>query len=418
MISEMLQSTLFPKTKKEAPKDAQSINHRLLVRGGLIDQLMAGSWTLLPLGWRVVSKINQIIREEMNAIGAQELLMPLLHPKAIWNETGRWDVAHEIMYKLKDVREREFVLSFTHEEIVMDLLRKHISSYQDLPIAVYHFSTKFRNELRARSGILRGREFLMKDLYSAHTDEKDLQHYYEMVKEAYGKIFTRLGFTTKIIEAAGGVFTQQHTHEFQVITPGGEDTIYYCDRCTWGQNKEIYSGKAGDRCPQCKTGSVISAKAIEVGNIFPLGTRYAEKMGVNFTDSRGIKHPVWFGSYGIGPTRVLGALVEVSKDDGGIIWSPQVAPFEVHLVELKTKDAGLKTEEIYGRLQDDGIDVLLDDRDVSAGEKFADADLIGIPVRLVVSQKTGDRVEWKRRDSEKAELLSYADVIDRLKKLT
>jgi len=327
-------------------------------------------------------------------------------------------VAHEIMYKLKDVREREFVLSFTHEEIVMDLLRKHILSYQDLPIAVYHFSTKFRNELRARSGILRGREFLMKDLYSAHTDEQDLQHYYEMVKEAYGKIFTRLGFTIKIIEAAGGVFTQQRTHEFQVITPGGEDTIYYCDRCTWGKNREIYSGKAGDRCPQCKTGSVISAKAIEVGNIFPLGTRYAEKMGVNFTDSKGKKHPVWFGSYGIGPTRVLGALVEVSHDDRGIIWYPQVAPFEVHLVELKTKDVRLKTEEIYRRLQDEGIDVLLDDRDVSAGEKFADADLIGIPVRLVVSQKTGDRVEWKRRDSEKAELLSYADVIDRLKKLT
>ena len=418
MISGMLQSSLFPKTKKESPKDAQSINHRLLVRGGFIDQLMAGSWTLLPLGWRVVSKINQIIREEMNAIGAQEMLMPLLHPKAIWNETGRWDVAHEIMYKLKDVGEREYVLSFTHEEIVMDLLRKHISSYQDLPIAVYHFSTKFRNEPRARSGILRGREFLMKDLYSAHFDEKDLLHYYEIVKEAYGKIFTRLGFTVKITEAAGGVFTDSNTHEFQVITPGGEDTIYYCERCAWGQNKEIYAGKAGDRCPQCKKGTVIAAKAIEVGNIFPLGTRYAEKMGVNFTDSAGKKHPVWFGSYGIGPTRVLGALVEVSHDSRGIVWYPQVAPFAVHLVELKTKDAGLKTEEIYRRLQDEGIEVLWDDRDASAGEKFADADLIGIPVRLIVSQKTGDRVEWKRRDSEKTELLALSQVIDRLKKLT
>ena len=180
----MLQSKLFPKTRKEAPKDAESINHKFLVRGGFIDQLMAGSWTLLPLGWRVVTKINQIIREEMNAVGGQEMLMPLLHPKEIWSETGRWDKADEIMYKLKDSRGKEYVLSFTHEEIVMDLLRKNIKSYADLPVAVYHFSTKFRHELRAKSGILRGREFMMKDLYSAHTTEKDLMDYYEKVKGA------------------------------------------------------------------------------------------------------------------------------------------------------------------------------------------------------------------------------------------
>src|SRR3990170_1992596 len=210
----MRQSQLFPKTKKDAPKEAVSVNHKLLVRAGLIDQLMAGSWTLLPLAWRVVSKINNIIREEMNAIGCQEVLMPLLHPKSIWNETGRWDKADAIMYKLTDSRGKDFALSFTHEEIFLDLVRKYLSSYHDLPIALYHFSTKFRNEARARSGILRGREFMMKDLYSMHATEEDFWKYYEEVKKAYLKIFTRIGFSVKVVDAAGGVFTDNSTHEF------------------------------------------------------------------------------------------------------------------------------------------------------------------------------------------------------------
>lgn len=406
----MLQSELFPKTKKEAPKEAESINHKLLVRAGFIDQLMAGSWTLLPLGFRVVNKINQIIREEMNAIGAQEMLMPLLHPKDIWNETGRWDKAKEVMYQFKDNRGREYALAFTHEEIVMNLLRKHIISYTDLPLAVYHFSTKFRNEARARSGLLRGREFLMKDLYSAHTNEKDFWNYYEKVKDAYSKIFTRLGFTFRVIETGGGVFTDNNTHEFQVLADGGEDTIFYCDKCDWGQNKEIFEGKVGEKCPKCKKGKIVEAKAIEVGNIFPLGTWFAERMRVYYTDKAGMKKPVWFGSYGIGSTRVLGALVEVSHDEKGIIWYPQVSPFDVHLIELPGGDA----KEIYEKLTDSGVEVLWDDREAGAGEKFADADLIGIPVRLVVSDKSGDKVEWKRRESEKIELLSLGEVVKRL----
>jgi prolyl-tRNA synthetase len=409
----MRQSVLFPRTRKEAPKEAESVNHKLLVRAGFIDQLMAGSWTLLPLGWRVVTKINQIIREEMNAIGGQEMLMPLLHPRSIWNETGRWDKANEIMYKLTDSRGRENVLSFTHEEIVMDLLRKNIKSYADLPVYVYHFSTKFRNELRARSGILRGREFMMKDLYSAHTTEADLMDYYEKVKGAYRKIFDRLGFKYRVTEASGGVFTDRHTHEFQVLAEGGEDTIYFCDKCSWGVNQEIFTGKVGEICPVCKKGKVISAKSIEVGNIFPLGTWYAERMRVYYTDREGKKKPVWFGSYGIGPTRVMGTLVEVSHDDKGVIWFPQVAPFDVHILRLgKDKE----TEKIYKALIDVGIDVLYDDRDAQAGEKFGDCDLIGIPVRLVVSEKTGDKIEWKERASDKAELLSLDEVIKKLKK--
>lgn len=412
----MLQSKIFPKTKKEAPKDAVSINHKLLVRSGFIDQLMAGSWTLLPLGWRVITKINQIIREEMNAIGGQEMLMPLLHPKSIWNETGRWDKADEIMYKLKDARKHEYVLSFTHEEIVMDLLRKNIRSYTDLPVAVYHFSTKFRNELRAKSGILRGREFMMKDLYSAHTGEEDLLDYYEKVKDAYKKIFKRIGFDFRVTEASGGVFTDRSTHEFQVLAEGGEDTIYFCDDCGWGVNIEIFNGKKDDACPGCKNGKVRESKSIEVGNIFPLGTWYAERMRMYYTDREGKKKPVWFGSYGIGPTRTMGAWVEVSHDEKGIIWNKALSPFDVHLIELKTQNSKPKTEEIYHKLSDKGIDVLLDDRDVSAGEKFADSDLIGIPIRLVVSERTGDNLEYKLRTETDTELLNIDALFNKLEK--
>ena len=408
----MKQSLLFPKTRKEAPKEAESVNHKFLVRGGFIDQLMAGSYTLLPLGWRVVGKINDIIREEMDAIGAQEMLMPLLHPKTVWNETGRWDKAGDIMYKLKDPREREYALSFTHEEIVMDLVRKNVRSYTDLPLYIYHFSTKFRNELRAKSGILRGREFMMKDLYSMHISEDDLMDYYGKVKSAYSKIFKRLGFDFRVVEASGGVFTDRNTHEFQALSDAGEDTIYTCEGCGWGENEEIYKPNKEGTCPKCKKHKVRKDKAIEVGNIFPLGVWYSERMKVYYSDKNGMKKPVWFGSYGIGSTRVLGTLVETSHDEKGIIWHPQVSPFDVHLIELP----GAKgVREVYDRLVKEGLDVLWDDRDVSAGEKFADADLLGIPQRLVVSKATGDKVEIKKRKEDKSLTLSLNEAVKLLK---
>jgi len=407
----MLQSQLFPKTLREAPKEAESVNHKLLVRGGFIDQLMAGSWTLLPLGYKVVSKIIQVVREEMNAVGGQEMLMPLLHPRNIWDETGRWEKAKEVMYQFADTRGKEYALSMTHEEVVMDLLRKNIKSYADLPVALYHFSTKFRNEPRARSGILRGREFLMKDLYSAHTTEADMLSYYEKVKSAYSKIFKRLGFDFRVIETGGGVFTDSNTHEFQVMAGGGEDTIFYCDSCDWGENKEIFKGQEGEICPSCKKGKVVKSSAIEVGNIFPLGTWYAERMRVYYADAKGMKKPVWFASYGIGPTRTMGAWVEVSHDDKGIIWNKAMAPFDVHLIELP---GAKNTKKIYEDLKAEGVDVLWDDRKTGAGEKFADADLIGIPVRIVISDKTGDKIEFKRRDSDKTEMLSFEELVKRL----
>lgn len=405
----MKYSQLFPKTLREAPKDAVTANHKYLVQGGFVDQLMAGSWTMLPLGQRVTSKIMQIIREEMDALGAQEMLMPLLHPKDIWNETGRWDSASDVMYQLKDNREKDFALSFTHEEIVMDVVRKHLTSYKELPLALYHFSTKFRQELRATSGVLRAREFVMKDMYSFHESEENLGKFYESVKPAYLRAFERMGLSAKVTRASGGVFTENFSHEFQVITPVGEDVIYYCDNCEYAVNKEVFSGNEGEICPECRQGQIKSASSVEVGNIFPFGSgKYAEKMGVTFTDRDGNKKLVHFGSYGIGIARAMGVVVETSHDDRGIIWPKSVAPFDVHLVGLK--DAS----QIYEKLIASGLDVLYDDTNRAAGQMFADADLIGIPVRLVVSDKTGDKIEFKMRNSKETELLEMGEVIKRL----
>lgn len=415
----MKYSTVFPKSTKREFKEDLSINAKLLTKAGYIDQLMAGSYTLLPLGFKVVEKIKNIIREELNETGAQEMLMPLLHPREIWDQTGRWsdpDVK-QIMYQFKDIHEKEFGLSFTHEEIVMHILGKFVQSYKDLPVKVYHFSTKFRNEPRAKSGILRGREFMMKDLYSAHVSEEDMHKYYDLVKSVYPKIFQRVGLDVKVVEASGGVFTDKNSHEFQVLSDVGEDTIFYCDckdnkcDCNFAQNDEIFKGKEGDKCPECNDCLIKSSRAIEVGNIFPLGTRYSEKMNVLYADQSGAKKPIWFASYGIGPTRVMGTLVEVYHDDKGIIWPTAVAPFQVYLVSIGKNE---EAEKIEKSLEEARIDVLLDDRDVSAGEKFANADLLGFPYRLVVSEKTGEKVEFKKRSEEKTELLSLEELASRI----
>lgn len=412
----MKYSNLFPKTLKQAPTGAESINHQFLVRAGFIDQLMAGSWTLLPLGLRVVQKINDIIRDELNKTGALEMQMPLLHPKDVWARSGRWDDpgVKEIMYQFKDIHDREFGLSFTHEEIVMDVLGKYNLSYKDFPVKLYQFSTKFRNELRAKSGILRGREFLMKDLYSAHISEEDMLKYYEIVKEAYGKIFKRIGFEIMIVEASGGVFTEKRTHEFQVANPAGEDLIYICSECEYAQNKEIYEGE--HKCIKCG-GEIREEKSVEVGNIFPLGTKYSDKMKVYFKDEKGEDQLIWFASYGIGPTRVMGTLVEVFHDDRGIIWPEAVAPFKVHLIglDLENSEVKAKVEAVYNQLLASGIEVLYDDRDARAGEKFADADLIGIPYRVVVSKKTGDKLEVKKRNEKETEFISLQDLLNKVK---
>lgn len=412
----MKYSQHFPKTLKQAPSGAESINHQLLVRGGFIDQLFAGSWTLLPLGIRVVTKINQIIREELNKTGAQEMQMPLLHPREIWDQTGRWSNSdvQQIMYQFKDIHGREFGLSFTHEEIVMNLLGKFVKSYKDLPLKLYQFSIKFRNELRAKSGILRGREFLMKDLYSAHISEEDMYTYYEEVKKVYLKIFQRMGLETKIVEASGGVFTDKNSHEFQVLSEVGEDTIFHCNSCDFAENKEIYQGKLEDKCPRCGE-RIQEARSIEVGNIFPLGIKYSKDMKVFYADEKGQEQPIWFASYGIGPTRVLGTLVEIFHDEKGIIWPESVSPYQVHLVGLDMEDEKVKSEaeKTYKLLQAEGIEVLFDDRvGVSAGEKFADCDLIGISYRVVISKKTVDKLEVKKRNEKSTQFLSFKQLLE------
>lgn len=410
----MLYSKLFPKTLKEAPKDEVAINAKYLLRGGFIDKLMAGSYTLLPLGRRVEQKIEQVIREEMNKTGAQEILMPLLHPKEIWNETGRWEKADEVMYKLKK-SEKEFALSFTHEEILLDVARKHLSTYRDLPILLYHFSTKFRSELRAKSGILRGREFLMKDLYSLHATEEGLNKYYEEIKEVYLKIFKRFGLDAIVTEAAGGVFTDSITHEFQVISEAGEDEIIYCPGGDFSENTEIAKVAAGRQC-DLGHGPLEKVKAIEVGNIFRYGTDYSQKMNVSFTDNAGQKQFAWFGAYGIGITRLIGVLVEIFHDERGIIWPKEVAPYDVHVIHVEDPTTEAWAKEVHDKLEEKGIDVLWDDRkNASAGAKFADADLIGIPVRLVVSARVGEgKVEWKNRNEENSEVISLEECLKRL----
>jgi len=407
----MRYSKLFPKTLKEAPRDEVAVNAKYLLRGGFIDKLMAGSYSLLPLGRRVEQKIEQIVREEMNKTGAQEILMPLLHPKEIWNETGRWDKAHEVMYKLKK-SEKEFALSFTHEEILLDVARKHLSTYRDLPILLYHFSTKFRSELRAKSGILRGREFLMKDLYSLHATEEGMNKYYEEVKGVYLKIFKRLGLDAIVTEAAGGVFTDSVTHEFQVISEAGEDEIIYCPGGDFSQNTEIAKVKEGKEC-DLGHGPLKKAKAIEVGNIFRYGTDYSQKMNVSFTDSSGKKQFAWFGAYGIGITRMIGVLVEMFHDDKGIIWPKEVSPFDIHMVHIEDAESEPWAKEVYEKLTEAGIEVLWDDREAAtAGQKFADADLIGIPVRLVVSKKVGKgKVEIKKRNETESKIMGVKDVL-------
>ncbi len=415
-------SQLFLKTLKEAPKDEVSINAQLLTKAGFIQKLSAGVYSFLPLGYRVLRKIENIIREEMNAINGQELLMPALQTKEIWEESGRWQIA-DYLYKLKDRQEKEYALGATHEEIVVDIAKKYINSYRDLPLYLYQIQTKFRDELRAKSGLLRTKEFSMKDLYSFHADEDDFKKYYEKAKKSYLKIFRRCGFDEVIIsEASGGTFTKEYSHEFQVPTPAGEDMVIYCPRGDYGQNKEIAQMKKGDKCQAC--GAVLEdAKTIEVGNIFPLGIRFSGPMSLNFVDRDGVKKPVVMGCYGIGPSRAMGALVEVYHDDKGIIWPESVAPYRVIIIEIEPKTVGAgkiqeTAERIYQDLQAKGVEVLYDDRkDITAGEKFAEADLLGIPWRIVVSEKTigQGKVELKKRDSDKAELLEEKELIKKLK---
>ena len=414
----MLQSKLLPKTRKEAPKDEVSLNARLLIRAGFIDKLMAGVYTILPLGLRVMKKIENIIRNEMEAAGGQELLMPALQPKENWQKTGRWETLDSLFRFTSHYSKIDFALGPTHEEIISPLVKKFNLSYKDLPVSLFQFQTKFRDEKRAKSGILRGREFLMKDLYSFHNGEKDADDYYEKMKGHYENIFNRCGIGEKtyLTFASGGSFSK-YSHEYQTTTSAGEDTIYICDKCEVAINKEI-AGEA-PTCPQCGNKDLKENKSIEVGNIFSLKTKFSEPFDLKFTDENGQEKLMLMGCYGIGVGRLMGTAVEASNDENGIIWPEAIAPYKVHLIDLKGKES--KSSQLAGSLYDkmtkNGIEVLFDDRDdLRAGEKFADADLIGIPYRIIVSEKTAenDSAEIKKRSEAKSEILPIGEIMKKI----
>lgn len=404
-------SKLAFQVTKNPPANADTVNHKLLVQAGYVRQLMAGVYTYTPLGLKVLRKIENIVREEMNAVGGQEILMPALHPKANWLATDGWNKI-DVLFKLKSRTGKDYALGQSHEEIVTPLAKELINSYKDLPLALYQIQWKYRDELRSKSGILRGREFLMKDMYSFHEDQTDFEKFYQEVKKAYLKIFKRLGLTAKVTEASGGNFTEKISYEFMVLTDAGEDDIFYCEACDYCINKEIAKVQAGDACPKCEAALKL-ARASEVGNVFDLGQKFAKDFELSFTNQDGEKKYPVMGCYGIGISRSMGVIVEKYNDEKGIIWPQSIAPFQVEVIALNGAED--YANKVYENLVNSDIDVLLNDRSESAGSKFAASDLLGIPIRLVISPRNGEQIEWKKRGNEKSELLDLNIVLDRLK---
>jgi len=415
----MLQSKLFSKTTKEKPAEIESVSHDLLTRAGYIDQLMAGVYTFLPLGTRVMQKIEGIIRKNMvdAPMNGQEIVMPSLTPKENWLKTNRWD-NFDVLFKLKGAGDKDVALAPTHEEVVSPLAKKFVFSYRDLPFSLFQFQNKFRNELRAKSGILRTREFLMKDLYSFHASQEDLDKYYNRAKKVYLNIFKECGIgkLTYRTLATGGSFSK-YSDEFQTLTDAGEDIIYICKKCKLAINKEIKSEH--QTCPECGNPDFEEKKAVEVGNIFQLGTKFSAPFDLKFRDKDGTEKNAVMGCYGIGLGRLMGTIVEACHDERGIIWPKEVAPFLVHLISIGENSKVKKfAEKLYTDLQKENIEILYDDRaDKSAGEKFAEADLIGVPFRVVVSEKTlkVNSVEVKERNKKDAKLVKVKELIKSLK---
>lgn len=388
----MRQSQLFTKTRKEAPADETSKNAQLLIRAGYVYKVMAGVYAYTPLGLRVLERIKQIVREEMNAIGGQELIMTSLQPPEVWEGTGRWsDEVVDVWFKTKLQDGNELGLAWSHEESIMTMMAQYVSSYKDLPVSVYQFQTKLRNELRAKSGIMRGREFIMKDMYSLHATKEDMDAYYEKVTGAYIRIYERLGIgeETFVTFASGGAFTK-FSHEFQTLCDAGEDVLYVNKEKTVAVNEEVLDDAAKEL--GISRDELTPVKSAEVGNIFKFGTEKGEQMHITYKDSDGVDKPIYLASYGVGITRVMGVLVEKCADDKGIVWPLSVAPFTVHLLLLNQQDAEVRdwADGIYASLLKGGAEVLFDDREVTTGHKFADSDLMGMPYRIIVSRKGKD----------------------------
>ncbi len=411
------QSILFTKTKKDISSDEISKNAQLLMRAGFIYKEMAGVYDLLSLGLRVMNKINGIIREEINQIGGQEIFMSSLQDKTIWEKTNRWsDQIVDNWFKTKLKNKSELGLGFTHEEPLARLMKNYISSYKDLPLYIYQIQTKFRNEKRAKSGIMRAREFLMKDLYSFTSSREELDLFYEKAKQAYINIFQKCGIgkITYLTFASGGTFSK-YSHEFQTISDAGEDIIYLDENRKLAVNKEVMTDEVLDDIGLNRK-NLVEKKSIEVGNIFKQQARFSEPLELNFIDKDGQKKPVIMGAYGIGPGRLMGTVVEVRNDDQGIIWPKEITPYQIHLLEIfsKNKAVTAKAEEIYNTLQENGIEVLYDDRrEIRAGEKFYDADLIGIPIQLILGEKNLNlgKCEIKYRDTREIVVIGIKDLL-------
>lgn len=417
----MRRSQLFTKTRREVPADETAKNAQLLMRAGYIHKEMAGVYSYLPLGMRVIENIKRVVREEMDAIGGEEVLLSTLQHPMLWKSTDRWDDAKvDVWFKAALGEGSEVGFGWSHEEPMTRLMTQYVKSYKDLPIYAYQFQTKFRRELRAKSGLLRGREFIMKDLYSFSRDKAEHEKFYAKVEKAYHKVYDRLGIgdITYKTFASGGPFAK-FSHEFQTVSDIGEDTIYLSEAKRLAINQEVLSDEVLNELGLTKE-ELSEKKAVEVGNIFTFGSRYSEPLGLFFTDEKGIQQPVFAGSYGIGISRLMGILAELFADEKGLVWPAEIAPFEVYLARLG--DDGPVAEaadKLYSQLTSAGISVLYDDRSgVSAGEMFADADLLGIPKRLVVSNRSLESggVELKSRTSDEAQNVPLESVIASLGK--
>ncbi len=415
----MKQSSLFFTTKREVPAGEVSKNAILLERGGYIQKNLAGAYSFLPLGLKVIRKIADIVRDEMDKLpNTSEIQMTMLQGRELWEETGRWDDAgmKEVMYRVGE--DNAVGLGATHEEPATDIFRHMFTSYKDLPKAAYQIQTKFRKEVRAKSGLLRGREFLMKDLYSFHATQEDLDTYYEAVADAYHKVYQRIGLNAVRTEASGGIFSKQPSHEFQVACEVGEDDIYLNQAGDYAWNKEVITGEDDPKLLEFSGGAINKVTAVEVGNIFPLGTRYSLPMDAAVTGEDGQRQPVFMASYGIGISRLMGVLVELFGELGEngrgakIVWPATVAPVACHIINLLNDGTA---EQLYTQMKAVGVEVMLDDRtDKSAGEKFADADLIGAPHRAVVSKRSLEAggIEYTMWPSAEPRILTIEEAIN------
>ena len=409
----MKASNFYISTLKEAPSEAELISHQLMIRAGLVKRLGSGLYSWMPMGLKVLKKIEAIIREEMNKVGAIELLMPAIQPSELWKETGRWDVFGPQMLKISDRHDRSFCFGPTHEEVITDIVRNEVNSYKQLPINFYQIQTKFRDEIRPRFGVMRAREFLMKDSYSFHSDINSLKDTYEKMYKTYTAIFDRIGLKFRAVQADNGAIGGDGSHEFHVLADSGEDEIIYDEKSDFAANIEVAKNHPNkDNLKTCR--------GIEVGHIFQLGTKYSEAMKAEFLDEQGQSRPMVMGCYGIGVSRIVAAAIEQKNDDKGIIFPSSISPFEIILTPIgydKNDQVNKSTNDIYSQLIENGFDVLLDDRGLRPGVMFSESELLGIPHRITISEKTlaEDKVEYKNRSSAESEYVPLNSIISRLK---